>query len=172
MTIITIESSDVKMIVRKAKKEDIDAIWEIFREVIKTGDTYVFPPDTQQGELKKYWTADYIDTYVVELEDRIVGTYILKPNQVGLGAHIANGSYMVHPIAQGKGIGKSMCEHSIEQAKLLGYVAMQFNIVVSTNEPAIKLWKQYGFKIIGTIPEAFDHQKLGFVDAHIMYKKL
>ena len=103
---------------------------------------------------------------------KIFGTYIIKPNQIDLGSHIANCSYMVHPNAQGKGIGKLLCEHSITNAKQLGYQAIQFNLVISTNLGAIKLWEKYGFEIIGTIPKAFRHLKLGLVDAYIMYKEL
>jgi L-amino acid N-acyltransferase YncA len=111
-------------------------------------------------------------TYIVEEKNQILGTYIIKPNQIDLGSHIANCSYMVHPNAQGKGIGKLMYEHSIKNANQLGFKAIQFNIVVSTNINAVKLWEKYGFAIIGTIPNGFNHKKLGFVDAHIMYKEL
>ncbi len=99
-------------------------------------------------------------------------TYIIKPNQTGLGSHIANCSYMVCPDARGKGVGRLICEHSITEAQQLGYKAMQFNLVVSTNHAAVALWQKCGFKIIGTIPEGFKHQSLGYVDAHIMYRKL
>ncbi len=99
-------------------------------------------------------------------------TYILKPNQLDLGNHVANCSYMVDPKAQGKGIGKLMCQHSIDTARDMGFKAIQFNIVVSTNIGAVKLWKKFGFKIIGTTPKGFRHSQLGFVDTYIMYKEL
>lgn len=158
--------------IRLAKDNDAPSIWEIFSEVTKTGDTYVFDPNTPKEDLEKHWLAEYMHTYVVEREGKIVGTYILKPNQPGLGAHIANGSYMVHPKVQGKGIGKLMCDHSIDQAIHLGFHGIQFNIVVSTNRAAIKLWEKYGFKIIGTIPGGFRHSTLGYVDAYIMFRLL
>ncbi len=160
------------MEIRKARSEDYDAVWEIFSKVITTGDTYVFSPDTKKTDLSKHWFAPYMHTYVAEENGKILGTYIMKPNQIDLGAHIANAGYMVHPDAQGKGVGKMLCEHSIEKARSLGYKAIQFNIVVSTNQAAVRLWKQYGFEIIGTIPEGFKHLKLGYVDAYIMYRKL
>jgi len=153
-------------------ERDENEVWGIFRSVIETGDTYVFDPETPRSDLRKLWFADYMKTYVAEDEGAILGTYILKPNQSGLGSHIANGSFMVHPKAQGKGIGKAMCEHSLIVAKKLGYRAMQFNLVVSTNVGAIKLWEKFGFEIIGTIPDAFDHKTKGFVEAHIMYRAL
>lgn len=160
------------MLIREVKIEDYEKVWEIFSAVIKTGDTYVFLPDTSKADLEKHWFADYMTTFVLEENNEILGTYIIKPNQIGLGNHIANCSYMVSPKAQGKGIGKQLCEHSIQFAKENNYQAIQFNIVVSSNQNAIGLWKKYGFEIIGTIPKAFRHLDLGLVDAYIMYKSL
>jgi len=159
------------MIIRKAKQNDYDSVWEIFKEVIKTGDTYVFDPNTSKSDMQKYWFALNMHTYVLENEDKVLGTYFLRPNQVDLGNHIANGAYMVHPEAQNQGIGKKLCEHSLIQAKELGFKAMQFNFVVSANKYAVQLWKNYGFEVIGTIPKAFRHQKLGLVAVYIMYKE-
>lgn len=160
------------MHIRKALPTDYDQVWEIFSKVIQTADTYVFDPDTPKTALKKYWFADYMNTFVAEENGIIKGTYIIKPNQLDLGNHIANCSYMVHPDAQGKGIGKKMCEHSLQFARESGFKAIQFNIVVSTNKAAVGLWEKYGFEIIGTTPNAFRNKELGFVDAYIMYKEL
>ncbi len=157
--------------IRKANKQDYDAIWAIFHAVIQTGDTYVFHPNTPKGDLQKHWFADNMHTYVYEENGQILGTYILKPNQIDLGGHIANPSYMVHPTSQGKGIGKKLCQHSCQVAKELGYIGIQANIVVKTNERAIRLWQWLGFEIIGEIPEAFNHIEKGLVNAYIMYKK-
>lgn len=158
--------------IRKATEKDVDQIWEIFQAVIKTEDTYVFSPKTPKTDLQKHWFTSYMHTYVFEEEGQILGTYIVKPNQIDLGSHISNASYMVSPKAQGKGIGKKLCEHSLKLAKDLGFIGMQFNIVVSTNKGAVALWKKFGFEIIGTTPKAFKHKTLGLVDAHIMYKEL
>lgn len=159
--------------IRKASLLDFDKVWEIFGNVIQTGDTYVFDPETPIEDLQKHWFAPNMHTYVVENPDRkLLGTYILKPNQIDLGSHVANASYMVHPSAQGQGIGKMMCAHSLAEAKGLGFSAMQFNLVVDTNQAAIRLWQKFEFKIIGTIPKAFKHQSQGLIDAHIMYRKL
>ena len=160
------------MKIRKATQADYDQVWEIFKTVKSTGDTYVFDPNTAKEDLQKHWFADYMDTFVVEEQGKILGTYIIKPNQIDFGNHIANCSYMVSPNAQGKGVGKLLCEHSLAFGKEKGYRAIQFNIVVSTNIAAVKLWQKYGFQIIGTTPEAFRHQSLGLVDAYIMYKRL
>lgn len=161
-----------KIEIRTATLNDYDAVWEIFSKVIQTGDTYVFHPNTPKDDLQKHWFASYMQTYVLEENGKILGTYILKQNQIDLGSHIANASYMVHPNTQGKGIGKKLCEHSLKTAKELGFKAMQFNSVISTNVAAINLWKNYGFKIIGTTPKGFKHQKLGYIDSYIMYKSL
>lgn len=160
------------MNIRRAIDQDRHEVWEIFTAVIQTGDTYVFAPDTVKEDLDKHWFSPYMDTYVLEEDGEILGTYIIKPNQIDLGSHIANASYMVHPKAQGKGIGKLLCEHSLMEARKFGFMAMQFNLVVSTNKVAVKLWQKFGFTIIGTIPDGFNHLTLGYVDAYIMYLKL
>jgi L-amino acid N-acyltransferase YncA len=162
------------MTIRKADREkDDDKIWEIFSSVIKTGDTYVFDPDTKKETLHKNWFADYMDTFVaVNNDEEILGTYIIKPNQIDLGNHVANCSYMVNPQHQGKGVGNFLCSHSIEFAKNKGYLSIQFNIVVSTNIHAVQLWQKFGFEIIGTTPKGFRHKKSGLVDTYIMYKDL
>ncbi|TNE47379.1 MAG: GNAT family N-acetyltransferase [Deltaproteobacteria bacterium] len=158
--------------VRLATPSDQDAVWEIFHPVVAKGDTYVFDPQTPKKELEQHWFAPYMKTYVLEHNRQITGTYILKPNFIGAGSHIANASYMVHPEKQGQGMGRILCEHSIQEAQRLGFLAMQFNIVVSTNQAAIALWKKYGFAIIGTTPNGFQHPQQGLVDTHIMYKEL
>jgi len=160
------------MEIREATAKDIEGVWEIFREVIKTGDTYTFSPNTPKSDFKKYWFADYIKTFVLEEGSKVLGTYIIKPNQIDLGNHIANCSYMVNPEEQGRGIGKKLCEHSINFAKDSGYFGIQFNIVVSSNLGAVRLWEKFGFKIIGTTPKGFRHASLGLVDTYIMFREL
>jgi ribosomal protein S18 acetylase RimI-like enzyme len=161
-------------IIRLADKtKDFESVWETFSQVIQSGDTYVFDPKTPKGKLLDYWFAAYMDTFVlVDESDNVVATYIIKPNQIDLGNHIANCSYMVHPDHRGKGYGNMLCEHSLNFAKQKGYSAIQFNIVVSSNHAAVKLWEKFGFEIIGTTPQGFRHQKLGLVDSYIMYKNL
>jgi GNAT superfamily N-acetyltransferase len=162
------------MIIRRADEEqDYDKVWEIFSNVIKTGDTYVFDPDTPKESLHKYWFADSMDTFVaVDDNGEILGTYFIKPNQIDLGNHIANCGYMVNPRFQGRGTGKLLCEHSIEFARDKGYLGIVFNIVVSTNKIAVDLWQRLGFKIIGTTPKGFRHKSLGLVDTYIMFREL
>lgn len=118
------------------------------------------------------WLNKPTATYVAELDGAVVGTYTIKPNQPGLGSHVCNCGYMVSAAARGKGIGAAMGEHSQVEAWRLGFLAMQFNLVVSTNEDAVRLWSRLGFEIVGTLPGAFHHSRLGFVDAYVMYKWL
>ena len=158
--------------IRKAEPKDHASIWQIIHEVIAKGDTYVFDPDSSREEMLEYWCGRQKHTYVAEIAFEIVGTFIIKDNFPGLGSHVANASYMTHPSAFGKGIGKAMGEFSLLEAKRLGYRAMQFNIVVKTNERAIRLWQKLGFEIRGEIPEAFNHSAKGYVDACIMWRSL
>ncbi len=158
--------------IRPAKFGDHDAIWTIIKHVIASGDTYVFNPDSDKQTMLAYWCGKDKHCYVATEGGATIGTFIIKDNQPGLGSHIANASYMVHPDCQGKGIGNQMANKSLQLAKALGYSAMQFNIVVQTNKPAIKLWMKLGFEVIGEIPKAFDHKQLGLVNAYIMYRKL
>lgn len=158
--------------IREADESDWSAIWPIIRPVVAAGDTYVFAPDTSESVLKDYWHAAEKWTYVATLDSGIVGTFWLKPNQPGLGSHVANAAYMVSPDAVGKGVGKQMAIWSLDEARRLGFTAMQFNFVVKSNTVAVNLWKKLGFEIVGEIPDAFDHVENGLTNAYIMYRKL
>ncbi len=158
--------------IRKAQTSDRDAIWDIIRKVIATGETYVFSPDTPEDEMITYWFSPEKYVYVAEEDGKILGTYWIKPNQPGLGSHVCNAAYMVAPAAAGKGIGRLMAEHSLEEAKRLGFKSMQFNFVVKSNIAAVRLWQSVGMEIIGEIPDAFDHRENGLTNAYIMYRKL
>jgi L-amino acid N-acyltransferase YncA len=160
------------MQIRRATETDFVAMWSIFHAVVATGDTYVFSPTTSREDAHVYWLAPEISTFVAEIKGNIVGFYKLIPNQRDLGSHVANASFMVNPTAHGKGVGKEMGQHCLVEAKKAGYLAVQFNFVVSTNKSAIMLWKKLGFSIVGTLPKAFNHQELGYVDAHVMYRSL
>jgi ribosomal protein S18 acetylase RimI-like enzyme len=155
--------------IRRASALDSDAIWNIFDAVVVRGDTYTFDPGIGREEGLAYWLHPSNRCYVAEHEGKLVGSYILRANQPGLGAHVANAGFMVAPGARGLGVGRSMGEHSLSEARRLGFRAMQFNFVVSTNEPAIRLWHQLGFKIVGTLPGVFRHREKGFVDAYVMF---
>jgi L-amino acid N-acyltransferase YncA len=160
------------MEIRAAAERDRDAIWTIFREVVAPGDTYAFDSAMSREDALGRWFAANTRTYVAESGGRIVGTYILRPNQSGGGSHVANAAFMVAPDTRGQGIGRAMAEHCLSEALRLGFREMQFNFVVSTNESAIHLWKQLGFKIVGTLPDAFRHPEKGYVDVYVMYRSL
>lgn len=158
--------------IREASEQDRDAVWEIFHAVVAGGDTYVFEPETPRDEALAYWFQQGTRTYVAESGGRVVGTYILRPNRPGLGSHVSNAAFMVCPSARSLGVGRAMGEHGLDEARRLGYRAMQFNFVVSTNEAAVRLWQRLGFTIVGTLPGAFRHRTRGFVDAYVMFRTL
>jgi ribosomal protein S18 acetylase RimI-like enzyme len=157
--------------IRKATAADADAIWSIIKEVIATGDTYVFAADSSREKMLEYWCGPDKHVYVALLDGEVAGTFVIKDNQPDLGSHIANAGFMTSPRASGKGIGRKMGEFSLEEARRLGYRAMQFNIVIKSNTRAVALWKKLGFEIIGEIPEALN-KRGEFVNAYIMYRKL
>ena len=158
--------------IRRAVDSDWEALWLIFQAVVAGGDTYVYAPETTKEQAYPLWMSAGLSTYVAQEGENVVGTYLLKPNQPGLGSHVCNAAFMVKPGQSGRGVGRAMGLHALNEAKAAGYSAMQFNFVVSTNERAVALWKSLGFTIIGTIPEAYHHRQLGLVDAYIMHKAL
>jgi L-amino acid N-acyltransferase YncA len=158
--------------VRKIKTADHDEVWTILQEIISKGDVFAYPSSSSKEEMISYWCNTNKHTYVAVEDGEIAGTFFIQDNQPGLGSHIANAGYAVAAKKAGRGIGKYMGEYSLTEAKRLGYRAMQFNLVVSSNETAVQLWKKLGFEIIGEIPDAFDHSRNGFTNAYIMYRKL
>jgi len=158
--------------IRRARKIDRETIWQIFHAVVAGGDTYVFDPNISRRQALAYWLGPKTRCYVALSDQGIVGSYILKANQPGLGSHVANAGFMVSPSARGRGIGRAMAEHCLREARRLGFRAMQFNFVVATNRTALRLWKDLGFRIVGTLPGAFRHSLRGFVDVYVMYRRL
>jgi L-amino acid N-acyltransferase YncA len=160
------------MNIRPATPADGTDIWRIFQAVVTPGDTYAFSADTTEHDAVAYFLAPDITAFVAENEGRVIGVYKLIPNRSGRGSHVANASFMVDPAAQGRGTGRAMGEHCLDQARREGYEAMQFNFVVSTNAAAVALWKSLGFEIVGTLPKAFRHATLDYVDAYVMHRFL
>lgn len=160
------------MHIRRAIQSDFSSMWPIFQQVVAPGVSYVFSADTSDQNAFAYWFAPGITSYVAEDNGKIVGMYKLVANQRDLGSHVANASFMVDPEFSGKGAGKEMGRHCLHQAKEAGYLAMQFNFVVSTNQAAVALWQKLGFSIVGTLPKAFLHKELGHVDAYVMHRFL
>jgi ribosomal protein S18 acetylase RimI-like enzyme len=159
--------------IRRYRESDWKALWPLLCATFEAGDTYAFSPESTEAEIHTAWVEIPSATYVACAADgRILGTYLLKPNQPGLGSHVCNCGYVVAHEAQGQGIASAMCEHSQREAVTMGFLAMQFNLVVSTNERAVRLWHRLGFSTVGTLPRAFRHQRLGLVDAFVMFKQL
>ena len=158
--------------IRPATTNDAAAIWKIFQAVVAPGDTYSFTTATTEGDAVAYFLGPGITAFVAEEDGRVVGMYKLIPNRIGRGSHVANASFMIDPAAQGRGLGRSLGQHCLDEARRQGYEAMQFNFVVSTNTAGVTLWKKLGFEIVATLPKAFDHAALGKVDAYVMHRFL
>jgi ribosomal protein S18 acetylase RimI-like enzyme len=159
--------------IRRFHESDWPEVWDILNVTFQAGDTYAFAPDSTEAEIHKAWVEAPSATYVAVAPDgHVLGTYFIKPNQPGLGAHVCNCGYVVAREAQGRGIATAMCLHSQAEAVAMGFRAMQFNLVVSTNERAIRLWRNLGFATVGTLPRAFHHLQLGYLDALVMFKEL
>ena len=152
---------------------DWPPVWEVIAPVFRLGETYAFSPQITEAEAYRAWVEIPQAVYVAkDQQDMVLGTYYIKPNQAALGAHVCNCGYIVSEQARGLGVASLMCQHSQQEARRLGFRAMQFNLVVSSNEGAVRLWQKLGFVIAGTLPGAFKHHALGYVDAYVMYKQL
>jgi ribosomal protein S18 acetylase RimI-like enzyme len=160
------------MTIRRATDSDAAAIWRIFQAVVVLGDTYSFTAETTERDAVAYFLGPGITSFVAEDEGRVIGMYKLIPNRIGRGSHVANASFMVDPNAQRRGAGRAMGEHCLNEARSQGYEAIQFNYVVSTNTAGVALWEKLGFEIVGTLPKAFRHARLGDVDAYVMHRFL
>ncbi len=159
--------------IRPFEERDWPAVWPLLHNTFLAGDTYAFPPESTEAEIHRAWVEIPAATFVAcSSTGLVLGTYFLKPNQPGLGSHVCNCGYVVAPEARGRGVASAMCEHSQAEALSMGFRAMQFNLVVATNERAVGLWQKLGFSVVGTLPGAFRHQRLGFVNAFVMFKTL
>ncbi len=160
------------MHIRSATDSDADAVWAILEPIVRAGETYTLPRNMTRADALRHWFAPAHDVFVAESDGAIVGTYLLRPNQLGGGAHVCNCDYMTAPWSTGRGVARAMCEHSLAHARSRGFRAMQFNFVVSTNDRAVRLWQSLGFEIVGRLPKAFSHPQHGYVDALVMYRSL
>ena len=158
--------------IRPAAEADTYPILAIVAPVLAAGETYAVSSDLDDLAVLDYWMGPTHEVFVAESDGLILGTYYLMANQQGGGAHVANCGYMTAPQARGQGIARAMCEHSLQRARERGFRAMQFNHVVSTNTGAVALWQKLGFSIVGTLPEAFNHPRHGYVDSYVMFRAL
>jgi ribosomal protein S18 acetylase RimI-like enzyme len=160
------------MQIRSATPADADAAWRILEPMIRAGETYPLPREMSRDGALAYWFAPGHDVFVAATDGEIVGTYFLRANQEGGGAHVANCGYVTARHAGGRGVGRAMCEDSLARAAARGFRAMQFNFVVSSNTRAVRLWQSCGFEIVGRLPQAFRHPADGLVDALVMSRRL
>jgi ribosomal protein S18 acetylase RimI-like enzyme len=158
--------------VRSATAEDDEAIWSILEPVIRAGETYTLPRALDRQSALAWWLMGTHKVFVAEIAGQVVGTYFICANQQGGGSHVANCGYITSIASAGRGVARAMCTHSLEYGKTQGFLAMQFNFVVSTNDRAIRLWKSFGFETVGRLPKAFAHPLHGLIDALVMYRFL
>ncbi len=158
--------------IREAGSDDKAAIWRIIEPVIRAGETYALPSEMSEEAAIAFWFGEGHHVYVAQDGDDPLGTYFLRANKQGAGDHVANAGYVTAERARGRGIAAAMCRDSIERAKDLGFLALQFNFVVATNEGAVRLWQRLGFETVGRLPNAFRHPSAGLVDALVMHRTL
>jgi L-amino acid N-acyltransferase YncA len=158
---------------RPFEPADWPGVWGLLEPVFRAGETFPQDPAITEAEAKLLW-VDHSQavTVAVDAAGAVVGTYYLRPNALCLGSHVANAGYVVAERCRREGVGSRLCEHSLEAARRLGFRAMQFNLVVSSNTAGLRCWQANGFRIVGTLPGAFHHRRLGDVDAHVMFRSL
>ena len=161
-----------ELVIRQLAPGEFETFWPIFQATVAAGDTYSYPPDITFEQARELWMMPPSRVFAAFDGDALVGGYMMRPNQPGLGDHVANAGYMVAPHARGRGIAGKLCADSLARARREGFAAMQFNFVVSTNEVAVALWKKHGFAIVGTLPRAFRHATRGEVDVFVMHRML
>ena len=159
--------------IRPFEAADWPGLWALLEPVFRAGETFPHDPAISEAEAQVTWVEQSQAVMVaVDASGALVGTYYLRPNSLALGAHVANAGYVVAEQARRRGIGSRLCQHSLQAAQRLGFRAMQFNLVVSTNSAGIRCWQRNGFQVVGTLPGAFRHRQLGYVDALVMIQAL
>lgn len=157
---------------RTATDDDRAIIWAMLEPVIRAGETYTLPRDMGEAAVLAYWLGPDRESFVAEEDGVPLGTWFLRANQAGGGAHVANCGFVTGQAATGRGVARAMCTQAMTDARKRGFRAMQFNFVVSSNERAVRLWQSLGFVVVGRLPGAFAHPALGDVDALVMYQAL
>ncbi len=161
-----------ELTIRPLQRREFEKVWPIFHAIVSAGKTYSYSPDTTREQGEAIWFSDEKTPYIAEVDGEPVGTFYLRDNQLGLGDHVANGGFMVAPHHAGKGYGTKMGQCMVDEARRAGYHGMQFNFVVEGNEQSLRIWKNLGFDIVGTVPDAFRHAERGYTPVHILYRKL
>ncbi|WP_328466000.1 GNAT family N-acetyltransferase [Streptomyces sp. NBC_00448] len=162
------------MLIKEATTEDWAAIWPFLHRICAEGETFSYPTDITPEQGRAFWMLSAPGRTIVAVDESgtVLGTAKMNPNQMGNAAHVSSASFMVDPEHSGRGVGRALCEEALRWAAAEGYRAMQFNAVVESNTPAVKLYESLGFEVIGTVPEGFRHPRLGYVGLHIMHRPL
>jgi ribosomal protein S18 acetylase RimI-like enzyme len=160
------------MQIRPATDADWPHLWAMIEPIMREGETFALPRNGDEAAARAYFASPEKVNFVAEEQDIVLGASYVRANQQGGGSHIANCGYMTAPAARGRGIARALCAHSIDYCRAQGFKGIQFNFVVSTNEPAVHLWQSFGFDILARLPKAFEHPRLGLVDALLMFKQL
>ena len=173
ITAIPLAQLELPLKIRAFEPGDWPGVWSLLQPAFRAGDTFPHDPAISEAEARALWVEQSQAVMVaIDALGAVVGSYYLRPNSLCLGAHVANAGYVVAQQQRRRGIGGRLCQHSLQAARQLGFRAMQFNLVVSTNTAAIHCWQSNGFEIVGTLPGAFCHSQLGFVDAYVMVQSL
>ena len=141
-------------------------MFDAFARVVEAREGFPQEPPLTRAEFDDYWLAHSSAVGVARDGGVFAGAYYVKPNFVGRGAHIANAGYFVVSGQRGRGVGRRLVQHSLTEAKRLGFDAMQFNLVFESN-PARRLYEAMGFVPIGRIPDAIEGE-----DAVIYHRAL
>lgn len=155
--------------IRPMTPEDWPHVWPFFDEIVQAGETYAYPLDLTSEQAQALWTmAPPGQTVVLEGDGQVLGSATMGPNRPGRGRHVGTASFMVSSAARGRGVGRRLGEYVVQWHRDQGFRAIQFNAVVETNVAAVHLWQELGFRVIGTVPEAFDSAAHGLVGLHVM----
>jgi ribosomal protein S18 acetylase RimI-like enzyme len=160
------------MLIRPAAEADRETVWSIIAPVIAAGEAYALPRDWSMDEALGYWFGPDHEVFVAEEDGEALGCCYIQPNKLGGGAHVANAGFATAEWARGRGVARAMGVHVLDHARARGFRAMQFNFVIASNAAAVRLWTSLGFETLCRLPEAFDHPRLGFVDALVMFRRL
>lgn len=158
--------------IRDARPDDWQQIWPFLQGIVAAGETYSYDRDLTEGDARSLWMLPSPARVAVAVDgDVVLGTAKMHRNQAGPGSHIATASFMVNPVAAGRGVGRALGQNMIDWAAASGFRGIQFNAVVESNARAVALWKSLGFQVIGTVPEAFNHPTDGYVGLHVMHRR-